>query len=212
MAPKCLKRTLCRWGARFFTALTFMSILLMFCGLAQPPSGKREADFISTEPTLVLGELHAIAIGGERLYALYASNEVAQAYTLEGEYLYTICLPTDGGMASIFAEGDDLYLKTHRNDAVYHFRQDAWVGAASEPIPVPEGGKTLLYRGDRYAIEGVDVVRIDASGVRRTVIDRPGWLCVFGESVTWSLGFASAVAVFVLDRLAGEAAERKADA
>ncbi len=194
-------RTLCGWAVRLFYALTAAGVLLLFCSFL-PPMKARSTDVrIDPAPDLILGKMTEIAIGDDRLYAAYSAKCAVQVYTLDGAYLYTIYLP-GWQQIQMYAAGDALWLQSHPTAPLAHFRGDAYLGRDDMPADAAPGGASLVHGGVRYEIRGADVIRTDASGAVRTLIDKPGWTALFHPQTAGTAALLMGFAGLALQSLA----------
>ncbi len=154
---------------------------------------------IDTRERTVWGQMNAIAVGQDRLYAHFGHSDAVKVYTLDGAYLYTIFMPLYEGSLSICAEGDEVWLRDNRGGPTWLFREDEPVGTVdSKTAPGRFDCRTVRTENGTFALRGLDILYTDASGATCTVVDRPVWLWLAHGVAMWAVCFGTIVSCAVL--------------
>lgn len=149
--------------------------------LAAPTEGvptvvKRKNDLLCTGISQIVAD-------EDRIYVLFGTYSVVQAYTAEGEYLYSVSVYNhSNGGTQIAAKDGCLYIRDKRHNL--YILSDGKLIEYLEDREADSAGKNLKFGASDsgYTMKKGSVWRIADD---TCVLQRPDWLVIYQGSLNW---------------------------
>ena len=174
------------------TVLIGCSFVLDALGSIRPAELAAHAEGVPTvvrrENDLICTGISQVVADEDQIYVLFGTYGVVQAYTTEGEYLYSVSVYNhSNGRTQIAAKDGCLYIRDKRHN-IYQFSDGEFLGYSETT------GKSLQYgvSDPGYTLKGSDLWRVSDD---TCLLDRPGWLVIYQGSVNWLAKFLLMIAI-----------------
>lgn len=183
------------------TLLIGCSSLLDIIGMLRPAELAAPAEgtptIVTRKNELLTTGISQVVADEDQIYVLFGTYGVVQAYTPEGDYLYSVSVYNHrNGRTEIMAKDGCLYIRDKHHN-VYIFSEGKFLEFidSNDTNDIHQSRK-FGVSDSNYTLKGSSIWRVSDD---TCVLKRPGWLVIYQGNLNWLVKFFLMITVgFIL--------------